>query len=186
MRLLRKRYDDIEKVVLKLYTMIKITRFPISCYDICKQLGIELFPYSKLSSKKQAAALETSKDGFYMIVEVQKGVIEYRIYYNDTMLRERIRFTIMHEIAHIMLDHLEHSDLAESEANYFAAYALAPPPLILAKNISDYVEIATVFDISKQCALYAMRRYTKWLNYGAPELLEHEQELLMIFQPLLQ
>ena len=46
------------------------------------------------------------------------------------MYDRRIRFTIMHEIGHIVLDHTEHSDLAESEANFFAKYALAPPPLV--------------------------------------------------------
>lgn len=185
MRLLKRRYNEIEQVVLKLFSIIKVRRFPISCVDICRQLRIVLYPYSTLSEKKREAAMKESKDGFYAIVELQEGVLEYRIYYNDTKSRERIRFTIMHEVGHIMLDHLEHSTLAETEANYFAGYALAPPPVVSAIGIEDYIELSEKFDISLECALYAMRRYIKWREFGAPYLLDHENEILMIFQPLL-
>ena len=42
------------------------------------------------------------------------------IYYNDKKDAGRIRFTILHEIGHFVLGHLQQSDLAESEANFFA------------------------------------------------------------------
>ena len=186
MQLLKRRNNEIEQTVLKLFSIVKVRKFPISCFDICRQLGIKLYPYTTLSEKKRKAALKESKDGFYMIVELSPNIFEYRIYYNDTMPRERIRFTIMHELGHIMLDHKEHSILAETEANYFAGYALAPPPIVAEIGIADFVELADRFDVSQECALYAMRRYTKWLQYGSPYLLGHEQELLVIFEPLLQ
>ena len=36
----------------------------------------------------------------------------------------------MHEIAHIILNHLEESDVAEAETNFFVGYAIAPIVLI--------------------------------------------------------
>ena len=50
----------------------------------------------------------------------ENGQSVFYIFYDDSMYDRRIRFTIMHEIGHIVLDHTEHSDLAESEANFFA------------------------------------------------------------------
>ena len=101
------------------------------------------------------------------------------------MPERRIRFTIMHEIGHIILNHTEHSDLAESEANYFAKYALAPPPLVHELHIEDYLELSERFDISHQCAFYAMNNYNKWLRYGSPEYRDYEVTLINLFQPVL-
>lgn len=91
----------------------------------------------------------------------------------------------MHEIGHIILDHTEHSELAEREAKYFAKYALAPPPLVYKLKIGDYLELAEKFDLSYECAYYSMKKYSKWLKYGSSELLDHEITLISLFQPFL-
>jgi len=185
MRLRGDRYKLIEKEVIKMFSKLKIKSFPLDCFDICDQLGFLLVPYSKLSEKKRKALKIGSQDGCHALWEVAKGVFVFVIYYNDTMPDRRIRFTIMHEISHIILDHTEHSDLAESEANFFAKYALAPPPLVAKLNIQDYLELSEKFDISKECALYAMERFQKWLKFGSSVLLDHETTLIMLFQPVL-
>ena len=58
--------------------------------------------------------MEYSEDAFcYTLVE---SVFAVRvIVYNDKMPEHRIRFSIMHEIGHIVLDHSEDSELAEKE-----------------------------------------------------------------------
>ncbi|MBQ9209537.1 MAG: ImmA/IrrE family metallo-endopeptidase [Oscillospiraceae bacterium] len=181
MRLSGNRYDEIEREVIKLFTKLMINRLPVDCYEICKQLGIEVVPYSMMSEKKRKMLTMASEDGCHALWEIDEGVYVIVIYYNDEMPGRRIRFTIMHELGHIILGHSEHSDLAESEANYFAKYALAPPPLVHKLKIDDYMELAEEFDISRECAYYAMQRYSKWLKYGSPELLEHEVTLLSLF-----
>lgn len=185
MKLLSRRYNEIEREVIMLFGRITVDKFPLDCYDLCSQLEIELIPYSQLSPEKQKKAYEASKDGFNLLVEIAKGIFVQTIYYNDNMPEQRIRFTIMHEIGHIVLDHSEHSDLAESEANHFAKYALAPPPLVHKLQIGDYLELAEKFGISNQCAFYSMKNYTNWLKYGSPNLLEHELMLISIFQPVI-
>ena len=126
-----------------------------------------------------------SKDGCHALWEIKKDVFITVIYYNDEMPDRRIRFTIMHELGHIVLDHTEHSELAESEANYFAKYALAPPPLVHNLEIGDYLELADKFDLSYECAYYSMQKYFKWRRYGSPELLDYEVDLISSFQPIL-
>ncbi len=185
MRLTSNRYNEIEKEVIKLFEQITINKFPINCFEICQQLGIVLMPYSKLSDKKKELLSIGSKDGFNILWETAKDNFLFIIYYNDNMPARRVRFTIMHEIAHIVLGHTEHSDLAESEANHFAKYALAPPPIIGKLHIDDYIELSEVFDVSREFALYSMQNYINWLKYGEPELLEHEITLITLFKPVL-
>lgn len=185
MRLRGSRYDEIERTVISLFENIQIESFPLDCFEICEQLGFMVIPYYSLSEKKRKACKEVSEDGFSLIIETTPGEYTYEIYYNNLMPHHRIRFTIMHEIGHIILDHSEHSDLAESEANYFAKYALAPPPLINRLEIEDYLELADCFDLSHECALYSMKKYNKWLMYGPSKLLDHETALITLFQPVL-
>ena len=97
------------------------------------------------------------------------------------MPKKRIRFTIMHELGHIFLDHSEHSELAESEANYFARYSLAPPPLIHMLGIEDYIELSERFNLSKECAFHAMRSYQKWLHFGLSHYTPHERKIITLF-----
>ena len=186
MRLTGNRYDEIENEVIKMYSRITITGFPLDCFDICDQLGILYIPYSSLSQKKKEALGIGSQDGLHALWEMSKGEFVFTIYYNDNLPSRRIRFTIMHELGHIFLDHTEHSDLAESEANYFAKYALAPPPLVHTLQIQDYVELADTFDISYECAFYCMKKYNSWLRYSSEYYQDNEITLISLFMPVLR
>ena len=185
MRLSGIRYDEIEREVINLFAKLIINKFPLDCFEICEQLGFVVVPYSTLSEKKREKLNIGSEDGINVLCEIEKDVFVTFIYYNDEMPDRRIRFTIMHEIGHIILDHTEYSELAESEANYFAKYALAPPPLVHKLKIGDYLELADKFDLSYECAYYSMQKYLKWLRYGSPELLDYEITLISLFQPVL-
>ena len=149
-------------------------------------MGIKYIPYSSLSEKKKEALAIGSQDGLHALWELSKGKFVFTIYYNDNLPSRRIRFTIMHELGHIFLDHTEHSDLAESESNYFAKYALAPPPLVHTLQIQDYVELADRFDISYECAFYCMQKYSKWFRYGAADYLDNELALISLFTPVMR
>lgn len=127
---------------------------------------------------------KVSEDGFCILAEECHGPfvsLQWYIFYDDTKSRERIRFTVMHEIGHIVLGHTEHGQLAESEANFFAKYSLAPPPLVHKIKPEDYMDISVAFDLSHECAYYAMSFYSKWLHCGDLKYLNYEIELLSLF-----
>lgn len=133
-------------------------------------------------SVKKSVRLAGNLVKMVFFVEIEKnGQNVLYIYYDDSMYERRIRFTIMHEIGHIILEHTEHSDLAESEADFFARYALAPPPLIHKYKPEDYYELANIFQVSLECAMYAMRAYHMWLRYGPSDYLDYEIVLLDLF-----
>lgn len=183
MRLRNNRYEEIKRLVVCLYKECGIHTYPISYQEICKKMGIILIPYSELSERKQNAAKELSSDGFHLLIQdLHSGELVRLIYYNDSNTRERIRWTILHEIGHIVLDHSEESELAESEANFFAKYALAPPPLVHAAGCKDFIDIMVKFDLSVTASLYTMSYYRKWLTHYGPSMYqEHEIAMLRLF-----
>lgn len=165
-----KRYDKIKDEIVDLYEDHGVCALPIDCIGLAQRMKVRLMAYSQLTKKKLTAAYAMSSDGFLLPLECKlTGQMEYVIYYNDDNCHERQRFTIMHEIGHIVLDHCEESDLAEAEANFFAKYSLAPPPLVNEIEVEDYYDMAIKFDLSLQCAMYCMKYYQKWLQYGPPD-----------------
>lgn len=145
-------------------------------------MDIAVLPYSTLGSGKTAA--ETLSDtGFEMCEEDSfgLGLCQYTIVYNDELSQGRVRFTILHEIGHIVLGHREQSELAEAEADFFAKYAIAPPALVHLTHPSDYFDIAATFGISLECASYAMSYYNKWLQFGPSSYLEYEYRTIKLF-----
>ena len=185
MKLSSNRYENIKHIVIRLFKKYDIRKIPIDGFEICQKMGIILIPYSSLPTEQALqVAMSISKDGFFTeIVSNQTGIpiSSNCIFYNDRMPVERIRFTIMHEIGHFVLDHTQHSELAESEANFFARYALAPPPLVHQEPPEDFMDIADRFNLSQECAYYAMKSYMNWLRYAGRNYADYEIELLYLF-----
>lgn len=185
MRLTSKRYELIKKNVVRMFLDNDIRCIPIDCFEICQKLNIKLIKYSQLTPKGLLKAKEISEDSFCMLIKKENTTFQWCIFYEDRKKRERIRFTIMHEIGHIVLEHTEHSQLAESEANFFAKYALAPPPLVHKIKPEDYTDISDAFDLSRKCAYYIMVFYNKWLQHRRLEYLNYEIELLSLFDDVI-
>ena len=52
------------------------------------------------------------------------------IFYNDTKDYRTIKFTLAHELGHIVLGHTEDNDISQKEASCFARNLLCPVPII--------------------------------------------------------
>lgn len=164
MRLPNWRYEEIKEKITQLFFEFS-QNIPVDVYMFATSLHIILVSYSSLNENYKRRLQEIGdfilKDGF-CVIGTKLGLDCSYIYYDDSQLPSRIRFTIMHEIAHIVLEHTESSDLAEAEANFFAKYALAPPALIDLISPEDYIDIAKRFDISNQCAQNCFNYYQSW------------------------
>jgi len=131
--------------------------------------------------------MEYSSEGFSVLRKVpETGMYRYYIFYNDYNSYERQRWTIFHEIGHIYLGHhlpdcTLTRDEQESEANFFAKYSIAPPPLINTAKCDSPWEIAATFFVSEQASVYIFIYFQKWLNYGPPDYEEYELEMLSQF-----
>lgn len=158
MRLDFQRYEDIKELVAHTLQEGRICSIPICCFQLTSALEIHCISYSSLSEKKLSAALQLSEEGF---------TLDNTIYYNDYQIPTRIRFTIMHEVGHIMLGHSDDNDISELEANFFAAYILVPPVIVHAHDKTgdiDQNQIKTLFDVSATMAENTFNSYTNWLK----------------------
>ena len=176
MRLSDETYEYIKSEVIDLFIRYDVKCIPISGFELAAKMGIMLVTYSSLSERKLEKVIEVSDDGFY--VEDNDGR-EY-IFYNDTTGYKRSNMTILHEIGHAVLGHTEETDhdVAESEAGFFAAYALAPAPLIHKISDKSISNISEIFDISLEASVYALNRYHKWLCFGPGYYTVYERDLI--------
>lgn len=174
-----KTYDRIESTVIDLYEELGVKEFPINPFEIAKRKGYVLIPYSQLDEEVLKTLLPNNDNGWSG--RTKNG--EYRIFYNDTHCKERQKFTIMHEIGHIVLGHRENSIYAEKCANYFATYALAPSPMIGRTGCEDFVDISNRFGISYESAIWAFDRYTRWATVSCG-LKPYEIKLRRLFNNL--
>ena len=176
-KLPKKAYAKIEIAVTKLFVELNIGKYPIDPFEISKRKGYILHTYSELSAQKRKGfkAKDFDATSFY-----DPDLNTFVIYYDETQSIERIRFTLMHEVGHITLGHREESDLAKKMADYFAAYSLAPSPIIMKYDCEDYLEVAERFVISNECADYSFQRYKNWIEYGG-RISAYEKALIALF-----
>ena len=93
-----------------------------------------------------------------------------------------MNMTILHEIAHCVLDHNGESEEEEAEANFFAKYAAAPPPLVHLIRPQSAKHIEEVFCLSYTAAVNAFNYYHKWLEYSGNCYKNYEIRMLRLFQ----
>jgi len=161
------RREQIYKTAADFILQINLT-YPLKLKEIIQDMGISLVPYSWLSNDEMLKLKELSKgklkDGISFLGE-KNGIDSFFIYYNDKIKTVgRIRFTLAHELGHIVLKHTQESELAEAEADCFAGYLLAPPELIHLIQPEDYFDVRDSFFLSKNCASNAFNRYKAWLK----------------------
>jgi len=173
------RYEEIKEIITDLFESLQISAVPIDCFNIAKRLGFDIVPYSSLPKKTLDLVRNSGGGDAYTLITRDDN--KY-IFYNDDAIIGRVRFTIMHEVGHYILGHLEESDLAHSEADFFAKYALAPMPIIHSCKIESYVDIKNIFNVSNECASNIMDSYLKWLEYGPKGYTCYENRIIELFR----
>ncbi|WP_185923351.1 ImmA/IrrE family metallo-endopeptidase [Brevibacillus brevis] len=171
-----------------------ITKFPIDPFEIIKKCKWGLISYSELSRLHGVTIDEVittfqSEDG-YTIYDGQG----YTIAYNDTIHHPgRIRFTLMHEIGHIFLNHLSDFDetilqrssltkpkydILEKEVNAFARNVLAPPAIVNRLKIRNVNDIVYYFRISPTAA----RTRLELLNMDSLQAIRYSYNIVSHFK----
>lgn len=144
----------INQKVLEVFIECDIKSFPIDCMYIIKKLGYSLLKYSELSEEKRSSCLMVSDECL---------MLYNSIYYNDEMAISRIKFSLAHEIGHIVLNHGEYMNpLKETEANCFASNMLAPRMAIHYAKCKNQNDVVKIFHISQEAAQYSFDDYRRW------------------------
>lgn len=134
-----------------------ICELPINLADIINHYGIYLIKYS--DSDYISRHNSPTEDGYSRLID---GKLV--IYYNDKKPEHRIRFTVAHEIGHVLLGHLSEGETLhrnteedtpnpkEQQANIFARDLLMPAVVInqLAYSARDISQLCNVSEQSAQ------------------------------------
>jgi Zn-dependent peptidase ImmA (M78 family) len=162
------RYDKVMFQANKLFAKEKIITIPIDPFQIIRNNKWGLVTYSDLAQEQGVTVADIelafqSEDGYTIF-----DGTNYTIAYNDTIaVHGRIRFTLMHEIGHIYMNHLIDFDetilrrsaltedkykVLENEANSFARNVLAPVMVVKDLKMDSANDLVTHFGISLSAA----------------------------------
>lgn len=177
-KLLSHRYEEIRATVADLIEDWSITVYPFSIWSLVRRMGIRTVRYSVLPSGLREE-VESCWPLAVTIYPPDFDPSKTIIFYNDGRSREQIRFTIAHELAHLVLMHPGTGEaVCEHEADIFANYFLAPAPLVLRDSALDVESIHYDFQVSYGCAGSALDRARKRKDYGPAENTEYERRIL--------
>ncbi len=146
--------DYIKTLILQVYTDCSIRSFPIDCIEILEHYKAKVYPYSVLDDPLRNYCFSYSEDALNY-----KG----KVCFNDKMPKSRIRFSLMHELGHIILRHGEEpTPDQEKEADFFASHILAPRMAIHYSRCKNENDVAKLFQLSQEAARYAFDDYRRW------------------------
>ncbi len=182
------RYDELDKTALQILMDYSDGEFPIDLEKLCERLRIKLTPYSAL---KESAFSEINSsvsngelsDGFSIILNKPdpQGYVAYA-YYNDDkkaiISNERVRFTIAHEIKHVIFRETNPTNIEESEAEHFARFLLAPMPLLIVGKYETNYEIRRKFRLTKSAAYNALKAKNNRVEKHGNSLFKYESNFI--------
>lgn len=139
-----------------------VTELPVKVVSLCKQMGIRVTYYKPVDEG----------DGYSTI-----WMGRPRIFVSRGCSPERQRFTVAHELGHILLGHVGEYELVnrephpgdnpiEQEANVFASRLLAPACVLRELEAWEPEAIAKLCAISYQSASFRAERMAKTRNRG--------------------
>ncbi len=147
-------YDNINFTILEVYKKFNIHSFPLNCFEILKLCGMKVKKYSEQNPQKKTQCLLYSDDAFKL---------KNTIYYNDNKPVGRTRFSLAHELGHIILGHSNSNlEIQEKEADVFASHILAPRIAIHYSRCKNQNDVAKIFYMSQEAAQYAFDDYRRW------------------------
>lgn len=195
------RYAYICNQVLQLYKTLPTIKFPIDPRIFFKQIqNCKIMTYRTLANINQCDIKEIAvlceSDSGCTHYDVAKN--RYLVLYNNSTENNnvvgRIRWTLAHELGHVLLNHLPYiaephiaennfNNLSnpelEAEADYFAALLLCPMPLYELLNIKSASDIQNVFGLSFEASEVRWRDYIKWKRSHRKTAWENDMKRLL-------
>ncbi|MBP0983034.1 MAG: ImmA/IrrE family metallo-endopeptidase [Oscillospiraceae bacterium] len=167
---------------------VGITSLPVKTLRITEYFGIDVLRDSevKMLRPKESGCCFIDKQGKWTIV------------YDDSESPDRNRFTIAHELGHILLGHeieagfghfrriVEGKPITETQADEFAARLLAPACVLWALDVSSAGDIAALCGISDTAARIRAKRMAVLKERNM--FLTHplEKKLFAAFEPWIE
>ena len=158
-----KDYQNARDAAWKILLDCGVEQLPVDLKAICKQLGVRVRRYADVRGMSDAAL---QADGLTFFSWGKPVIL-----YNQDRSPMRIRFTIAHELGHLVLGHVAPGqrttinrepspadDPIETAANKFAARLLAPACVLWGLDVHTPEEISELCHISQQAAEFRAER----------------------------
>ena len=150
-----RKYQRSRDLAWRILLQEGVRELPVNIVALCKQMGIRVQYFTPATG---------GSDGYTTIFLGMP-----RIFVSRECSPERQRFTIAHELGHILLGHVGEAELVnrepdpgdnpmEREANVFASRLLAPACVLWALDAREPEEIAALCRISRQSAAFRAER----------------------------
>ena len=191
------RYSLVKRTVNDVFLRYNINFYPIDIDALFSNFKdtVRVIPYTTHMNKYNLTEEEVishfgSEEGCTIYKE---KLNRYLIFYNDLdnvfKSPQRIRWTLIHELGHILLGHLKEiedikifrnaiSDIQyktlEIEANRFSALLLAHPMILNTIGINNSIDIEKICNLSTEASKYRYTDYLKWCNYKTISLTERQ------------
>ncbi len=143
-------YKNARNLAWKILINQKITNFPIDIKDVANKLGIIVIEAKHLPHKLYAISFSQNSQTY--------------ISYIPSNNINTDRFTIAHELGHLLLQHKAnkaYSEHQEEQANIFASRLLAPMIVINDLAPDSAEELSDLFGLSLESATIRYNRYIK-------------------------
>lgn len=178
------RYRYIKSITNNVFISCKLDSYPVDLFELFKKFkNCRVISYSTHMKKYDLNEDETishfGSDEGCTIYNASKD--RYIIFYNDLdsffKISERIRWTLAHELGHVLLEHHKISDKTkifrsslsddeyswmESEANRFASLLLANPIILDKLKINSKIDIKKYCNISLEASSYRYDSLLRW------------------------
>lgn len=180
-----------------------VCTLPVRVSTICRTLGVRLCSYAQgypFIQQFHLGAHTHDSDGFLFRLD---GVPI--IFYNQSRPAGRQRFTVAHELGHLLLGHTgplvnrephPGDSPTERAANHFAANLLAPACVLRALEVQSAFHLGELCDLTPRCASFRMEQLNRLYEKDARWLAERgrsyffqsplEWALYRRFEPFIQ
>ena len=182
------RRNEIKDVIVNALNHANVPYLPVDVKKICKSYDfIRLIPFSVQMRHRNMTYEEvlTQCQTRDACADYYASKSKYIIYYNDvdkiTFIKSnRYRWSIAHELGHILLNHHKISDKTrifrfnlsdeeynqfEEEADYFAQLLLVPHAALLGFKISASNELQIMCKISSPASRRRYYEFVEWKSY---------------------
>ena len=159
-------YKNARDAVWQILIKYKISSLPVSVGKICMAEGFRVISYKKGERLIRKLGIENTRNGN------DAFTVGGIIFYDDSKPITRQRFSVAHELGHILLHDVDRAtvfnrepspddDPLEHEANIFASRLLAPLCVLQGIGVQSAAEIAEICNISITAANVRWERLCK-------------------------
>lgn len=189
-----KDYQNARDAAWRILIDCEVDRLPVDLNVVCRKLGVRLRSYLSADALVQKIGARGTTDGALLFYQGDPLIL-----YDSELPPGRVRFTVAHEIGHLVLGHVvpgqrtmvnrepsSWDNPMETSANQFAARLLAPACVLWGLGLHTEDEIAEACHISKQAARFRAKRMEALYVRNKFLLSPLEREVYRNFLPYMQ